>query len=223
MSDTGKPEYGEYHEPEYGANASQYGANYNPYIYGAPDPEPTAEQTGAPASPYAQPYGAPVQSQGAPGQQGQFGQPTQYGGQNGPYAGAPQGQPWQQGQSQQWQQPGQPSHTPRLFNGIDLNDPAQNPLYGHWDAYAVISLILALFFPVPVLSALMGGLAMWRCRTFHMKGFWLGFAAVVINVLYTIAVVWMMVNGIDAMSLYQQMLEQLQGGGSTPGRVTYPA
>ncbi|OZG62359.1 hypothetical protein BLEM_0905 [Bifidobacterium lemurum] len=214
MSDTGKPEYGEYHEPEYGANASQYGANYNPYIYGAPDPEPTAEQAAASAPPYAQPYGAPpAQSQTTPGQQGR---PSQYGGQNDPYTGAPmQGQPgqqWQQGW--QGQQQGAPAHTPHYFNGIDLNDPAQNPMYGHWDAYAVISLILALFFPVPVLSALMGALAMWRCRTFHMKGFWLGLAAVVINALYTIAVVWMMMNGIDAMSLYQQMLNQLQGGSS---------
>ncbi|OZG68905.1 hypothetical protein [Bifidobacterium eulemuris] len=203
MSDTGKPEYGEYHEPEYGANASQYGADYNPYLYGAPDPEPAADSTTS-APPYGQQYGAPsMGGQSTPGRQDQ---PAQYGGQNGSYTGG-----------QQWQQPNAPSHTPHYLNGIDLNDPAQNPMYGHWDAYAVISLVLALFFPVPVLSALMGGLAMWRCRTFHMKGFWLGLAAVVINALYTIAVVWMMANGIDAMSLYQQMLNQLQGGGSSGG------
>ena len=96
--------------------------------------------------------------------------------------------------------------------GIVLNDPNQNPLYGHWDSYAIISFILALFFPVPVLSALMGAVAMWRTRTFHMKGFGLAVAAVVINVLYTIAVIWMAFNGYDAMSLYQEALQQLTGG-----------
>ena len=33
-----------------------------------------------------------------------------------------------------------------LLPRIDLNDPNQNPLYGHWDSYAIISFILALFF-----------------------------------------------------------------------------
>ena len=103
-------------------------------------------------------------------------------------------------------------HQPHYYHGIDLNDPNQNPLYGHWDSYAIISFILALFFPVPVLSALMGAVAMWRTRTFHMKGFGLAVAAVVINVLYTIAVIWMAFNGYDAMSLYQEALQQLTGG-----------
>ena len=46
----------------------------------------------------------------------------------------------------------------------------------------------------------------------HMKGFGLAVAAVVINVLYTIAVIWMAFNGYDAMSLYQEALQQLTGG-----------
>ena len=74
-----------------------------------------------------------------------------------------QGQPY-------GQQPNGQPHQPHYYHGIDLNDPNQNPLYGHWDSYAIISFILALFFPVPVLSALMGAVAMWRTRTFHMKG-----------------------------------------------------
>lgn len=116
-----------------------------------------------------------------------------------------------QGQSYGQQPNGQP-HQPHYYHGIDLNDPNQNPLYGHWDSYAIISFILALFFPVPMLSALMGAVAMWRTRTFHMKGFGLAVAAVVINVLYTIAVIWMAFNGYDAMSLYQEALQQLTGG-----------
>ena len=54
--------------------------------------------------------------------------------------------------------------------------------------------------------------AMWRPRTLHLKGFGLAVAAVVINVLYTIAVIWMAFNGYDAMSLYQEALQQLTGG-----------
>ena len=125
-----------------------------------------------------------------------------------PYPG---GYPGMQGQPYGQQPNGQP-HQPHYYHGIDLNDPNQNPLYGHWDSYAIISFILALFFPVPVLSALMGAVAMWRTRTFHMKGFGLAVAAVVINVLYTIAVIWMAFNGYDAMSLYQEALQQLTGG-----------
>ena len=135
---------------------------------------------------------------------------AQGGQQSGPGA-YPGGYPGMQGQPYGQQPNGQP-HQPHYYHGIDLNDPNQNPLYGHWDSYAIISFILALFFPVPVLSALMGAVAMWRTRTFHMKGFGLAVAAVVINVLYTIAVIWMAFNGYDAMSLYQEALQQLTGG-----------
>ena len=170
-----KPKYGQYQQPEYGAMSGQYGPNYNPYIYGAPEPDTKKDSAAA-----AGDNGGAAQSQ-------QAGQP---------YGQQPNGQP----------------HQPHYYHGIDLNDPNQNPLYGHWDSYAIISFILALFFPVPVLSALMGAVAMLRTRTFHMKGFGLAVAAVVINVLYTIAVIWMAFNGYDAMSLYQEALQQLTGG-----------
>lgn len=170
-----KPKYGQYQQPEYGAMSGQYGPNYNPYIYGAPEPDTKKDSAAAAGN-----NGGAAQSQ-------QAGQP---------YGQQPNGQP----------------HQPHYYHGIDLNDPNQNPLYGHWDSYAIISFILALFFPVPVLSALMGAVAMWRTRTFHMKGFGLAVAAVVINVLYTIAVIWMAFNGYDAMSLYQEALQQLTGG-----------
>ena len=44
------------------------------------------------------------------------------------------------------------------------NDPSQNPLYGHWDSYAIISFVFALFLPVPVIPAVMGAIAMWRTK-----------------------------------------------------------
>lgn len=178
------PEYGQYQKPAYGAMSGQYGPNYNPYIYGAPEPDANngfaADNNGA---------GAGQPNNGRPSSSGNsFGGNQQY------------------GQSQQ----------PHYYNGIDLNDPNQNPLYGHWDSYAIISFVLAMFFPVPVLSALMGGVAMWRTRTFHMKGFGLALAAVVINVFYTLAVIWMALNGYDAMTLYQDILQQFTGSGTGP-------
>ncbi|KFI93088.1 hypothetical protein BISA_1253 [Bifidobacterium saguini DSM 23967] len=195
------PEYGQYKQPEYGAMAGQYGPNYNPYLYGAPEPDSkqnTAEQQAATANAAS----SNAQQQNMPGYY------------PGRYPGA-QGQPY--GQAGQQHQAGKP-YQPHYYNGIDLNDPNQNPLYGHWDSYAIISFVLALFFPVPVLSALMGIVAMWRTRTFHMKGFGLAVAAVVLNVLYTLAVIWMALNGYDAMSLYQEALQQLTGGaGSSSG------
>ena len=182
-----KPKYGQYQQPEYGAMSGQYGPNYNPYIYGAPEPDTKKDSAAA-----AGDNGGAAQSQ-------QAGQPY---GQQPAWPGNQQAGGWPYGQP----------HQPHYYHGIDLNDPNQNPLYGHWDSYAIISFILALFFPVPVLSALMGAVAMWRTRTFHMKGFGLAVAAVVINVLYTIAVIWMAFNGYDAMSLYQEALQQLTGG-----------
>ena len=183
-----KPKYGQYQQPEYGAMSGQYGPNYNPYIYGAPEPDTKKDSAAA-----AGDNGGAAQSQ----QAGQpYGQQPAWPGNQQPYGQQPNGQP----------------HQSHYYHGIDLNDPNQNPLYGHWDSYAIISFILALFFPVPVLSALMGAVAMWRTRTFHMKGFGLAVAAVVINVLYTIAVIWMAFNGYDAMGLYQEALQQLTGG-----------
>ena len=35
-----QPEYGQINQPEYGAMSSQLPAGYDPYVYGAPEPEP---------------------------------------------------------------------------------------------------------------------------------------------------------------------------------------
>ena len=249
-----EPEYGQYQQPEYGAMRSKYGPDYNPYLYGAPEPDkPKSDSANGnvdaaawATSPFAWPQGNQQaggqgqsgwpgtgfgpgqpggQQPGQQGQSGQFGQPNQSGWQpNGSQQAGPgyypggypgmQGQPYPpQGQPGGGQGP-QGNRPPRFYNGVNLDDPSQNPLYGHWDSYAIIAFVLALFFPVPVLSAFMGVVAMWRTRTFHMKGFGLAVAAVVINVLYTIAVIWMAMNGVDASTLYQEALQQLMGNGS---------
>ncbi|MCH9275836.1 hypothetical protein JS533_006065 [Bifidobacterium amazonense] len=206
----GAPQYGQYQQPEYGAMVSQYPAGYNPYVYGAPDPTPAtpaanAQPSMGPAAPsnagYAQsdPYAASGR-QPAQGNAG-YGRP--------PYM-------------QQFPQPQQPQqtadgHTPRYFHGIDVNDPRQNPLYGHWDAYAIIALVCALFFPVPVLPAVMGAISMWRTRTLNMKGFWLAFIAVFVNVFFTIMSVWLVMNGMSVLDYYQEMLNMIEGGTAGTG------
>lgn len=103
---------------------------------------------------------------------------------------------------------GNPGNGPRhVVNGIDLDDPAQNPSYGHWDPYAVISFVMALFLPVPLLSAILGGISIYRTRVLHMKGFGLALAAIILNVLYTIGWLWMAVSGVSVDDLTRQMLQ----------------
>lgn len=50
-----------------------------------------------------------------------------------------------------------------------------------------------------------------------MKGYALGVAALIINVLYTIAVIWMTVHGISTADLYNQMMQYMFGGSGQSG------
>lgn len=76
-----QPEFGQYNQPEYGAMSNQYPANYNPYMYGAPEqpkPEDDAQQTAQ--QPQTNPYmqnGYPANPYDASGRQ-QSGQPNGY-------------------------------------------------------------------------------------------------------------------------------------------------
>ncbi|MBT1160696.1 MULTISPECIES: hypothetical protein [Bifidobacterium] len=214
-----QPQYGQYQQPEYGAMANQYPAGYDPYVYGKPQEQPAAQQQSANGQQQATP--APNQYQGEPtGKYMPFGGPAQIGT---PYEPAQQnggqGQPY----GNAYRQQPVPPHTPRYINGIDVEDPNQNPLYGRWDMLSIFSLVCALLFPLPVLPAIMGAASMRRTRLFHMKGFWLGFAAVFINVFYTIMVIWLAVNGMSMFDYYQQMLDMLEsqtGDGGTGGTVS---
>lgn len=234
MSEPQQPEYGQTKQPEYGAMAGQY-PGYDPYLYGRPESETQPANGDANAGQGQNPNGTPGTSAnggygayGAPGygpNQGNYGQP-------GPYAGQPQNQPapgqngypWP-GQSGQPTQPGMPMQPGQPANGnqgrrfrygIDVDDPNQNPLYGHWDLYAIMSLVFAIFFSaVPLLPALMGAMAMWRTRTFHMKGFGLALAAVIINVLTTLMTLWLMVNGMSAGDLMSQLTGGYGGSGDS--------
>lgn len=161
-----QPQYGQRIEPEYGARADEFPPNYNPYVYGGQPEQPAPQAQPSPSQP-ASVFGAgPAPAQGGSA-------PNAAPAQGGPDQGGPRREP------------------PRYFNGIDLNDPQQNPIYGHWDFYAIFSFIFALVSSFPVLPALIGCLAIWRTRRFHTRGRGLAIAAVVINVLTTIIVIWM--------------------------------
>ena len=175
-----QPQYGQRIEPEYGARADEFPPNYNPYVYGGQPEQPAPQAQPSPSQP-ASVFGAgPAPAQGGSA-------PNAAPAQGGPGQGGPRREP------------------PRYFNGIDLNDPQQNPIYGHWDFYAIFSFIFALVSSFPVLPALIGCLAIWRTRRFHTRGRGLAIAAVVINVLTTIIVISM-----DDM--YQAMLNMLAPG-----------
>ena len=133
--------------------SNQYPANYNPYMYGLPT-SPSRRtmhnkrrssrrriricRTGIRRIHMMQ---SGTASKSRPANGYQYG-PNQYG-------------PNQYGPNP-YQQPG--------IYPINPNDPSQNPLYGHWDSYAIISFVFALFLPVPVIPAVMGAIAMWRTK-----------------------------------------------------------
>lgn len=242
-ANAGNPAGGNASRPEYGAMRGDYPA-YNPYLFGAPDPTPASGQANAgnaaqPGQPgqFGQPYGGPNANgnpyganpygpqygQSGYGQGGQpYGQPQQYG--QGPYGQQPYGQqpqPYGQpgaynnGQNGQAGQPNPFDRASRRY-GVNLDDPRQNPLYGHWDAYAILAFVFAILFSsMPVLPAVMGGLAMWRTKTFRMKGFGLALAAVIINVITSLVMLWAFSHGLSLEDLVLQLYGyQLSGSGA---------
>ena len=194
-----QPEYGQISQPEYGAMSSQLPVGYDPYVYGAPEPE-------------LQPADA-VRQQNTQYQTGQYPSngpqpmpPYSANGQQNPYGANPYGP-----------NPYDPNRYPQRGNmpclpNLDLNDPRQNPAYGHWDAYAIMSFVFAGLMPVPVLPALVGAISMWRTKKLHMKGHGLALAAVIINVLYTLAVIWLAMHGLSVADLYNEALQNMFGG-----------
>lgn len=233
-SGSAQPEYGSYSSPEFGAMANQYPSDYDPYVYGRPDPPESKKDDGNGAGNQSNANGRNDdrrRQSNQPGGNGQYGQQpygqnpyhsnpydqNQYGQQN-PYGN--NGNPYQQGRAAGWnQQTGGNDQQRGDPDNVDLNDPNQNPLYGHWDVYAILAFVFS-FFSVPVLPALMGAVAMWRTRTFHMKGYGLAVAAVVINVIYTIAVIWMMFNGVSTVDLYSSLLGGTGGTGGGEGSLS---
>lgn len=203
-----QPEYGRIVRPEYGAMASDFPAGYDPYPYGKPDhagdsPQGRDAHRGdAGGGAYAPAGSERQQARSAPSTQ------------------ASPGRTWPMATGPDDDARDRSGRPRRLFHGVDLDDPMQNPLYGHWDSYAVIAFVFALS-SIPVFPAIMGGVAMWRTRTFRMKGFGLALAAVILNVIVTAVDAWMMLNGVSAAELMQWMQGQSPtSGGQGSGSLT---
>lgn len=186
-SGAGQPSYGQYLRPAYGAMDNQFPQDYDPYIFGRPDPEP-------------QPVEAP---QMGPGPAQQPNQAPMH-----PWAGQQAQTPHASGNTPQG------GKYPRYVNGIDMEDPNQNIFYGRWDAGAIIAFVFAVFLPVPIMPAILGALSMRRTRIMRMKGYGLALAAVILNVLYTIAFVWLMINGVSMDDVMDQMIQSLNASTS---------
>ncbi|PJM72685.1 hypothetical protein CS006_08980 [Bifidobacterium primatium] len=165
-----QPQYGQYKEPEYGEMASRY-PGWNPYVYGAPEPEPSDKGD-------ADDERRNPKVPGGPGNAGD-----------------------------------------NYRNGIDLDDPAQNPLYGRWDPAAIIAFISALI-GVPVLPVLLGAFAIYRSGLFRMKGRALAVAAVIIGLLTTAFDIYVMATGVDPYQLIYQLYGIDMGGSSGSGETS---
>ncbi|MDO4913631.1 MAG: hypothetical protein Q3961_03680, partial [Bifidobacteriaceae bacterium] len=64
----------------------------------------------------------------------------------------------------------------------DLDDPAKNPFYGHWDMNAIFAFIMSLF-AVPFIPMIVGFFSVIRTRKLHMKGFAFAVIAIVLNII----------------------------------------
>ncbi|KFI46675.1 hypothetical protein GA0061078_0427 [Bifidobacterium bohemicum] len=218
--------------PEFGAMSSQFGAGYNPYLYGAPEPKDNGQpdggatpvQTGMPGNGGVgnqgqNPFGYGFRNPGDHGNQGGVGNSAFPAGQNG-YPGAPgygyPNQPMRQNEADPY--PGQPGYQPDIYNGIDMNDPSQNPLKGRWDAFAILAFVLA-FIGNPVFPLIFGAISLHRTKKFHMKGRGLAWAAVIIGVLVLILEIWLWSQGFNPMDYMQQMLNSGSGNNGGGGSV----
>ncbi|WEV73351.1 hypothetical protein OZX74_05205 [Bifidobacterium sp. ESL0798] len=225
-----QPQYGQMKVPEYGAMASQFPPQYNPYVYGEPEKKPQSQnqpsnqmnvQSGQGNSQMGSGYG-----NGMGGYQGDrgnapYGGPGQvpggYGSNPNNFYGQPYNnpQPYNNGPVMPGG-PGTPGYRPDMHNGVDMNDPVQNPYLGHWDPMAIASVIL-LFLPITFLPAITGALSMWRTRKYHMKGFWVATVCMVLGVIATVFEFWLIYKGININDLSQQLLNQYGSGSGGSG------
>ncbi|TPF96169.1 hypothetical protein EP30_08975 [Bifidobacterium sp. UTCIF-39] len=210
-----QPEYGQYAQPEYGQMASRY-PGWNPYVYGAPEPDKSdgsEDQSGK--SPDDMMNGADGNPGAGNGYSSWPGSPQSP---DSDWRGA--GQP----QSPYRQYPQYPNggrgngYVPDYWNGIDMNDPNQNPLYGRWDSAAIVAFVSALI-SIPVMPVILGAFSIWRTGRFHMKGRGLAVAAVIMGLLVTALDLYLMVTGMDPTQLVLQMygLDSTGGTGGTDG------
>lgn len=182
-----QPQYGQRIEPEYGARADEFPPNYNPYVYGGQPEQPAPQAQPSPSQP-ASVFGA--------------------------RAGSRSG--WfrsQCGSGSGWARPRRsPTGASPIFQRHRLQRPAAEP---YLRALGFLRHILVHLRPGDLVPGaaradrLPGHLAH---PSFPYAGPRTGIAAVVINVLTTIIVIWMTMHGISMDDMYQVMLNMLAPG-----------
>jgi hypothetical protein len=215
-------DFGQPDTPEYGAMESQFAPDYNPYVYGAPEPKKsdgTSAQSAQNTDPRMgdNPAMGPFGFGNVNGNQGDFngmgnvGYPAGPGGYpTGPYPGP------QMPRNMAGPLPGQPGYQPDIRNGVDMNDPYQNPLKGRWDSIAIIAFVLA-FLGGPVFPLVLGVISLNRTQKFHMKGRGLAWAAIIIGLIVLLVEFWMMSKGYNPMDYLQQLMDSASGGSGDGG------
>lgn len=194
LPQTQQPQYGQMKLPEYGALASQFPPDYDPYVYGKPDDDKSkSNDNGGNSSPQPRHrQGDRIANTGVNSNNpNNDGWPFPY-----------------MGSQQQNGGPGD-GHRPDIHNGIDFNDPSQNPLLGHWDSISILSFVFS--FLIPVVSLIFGGIGIWRTRRFHMKGIGFAIAGIILSILSIAAEIWLITHGLNLDELSQQMLNQTMG------------
>ncbi|MDF7663717.1 hypothetical protein PT282_03415 [Bifidobacterium sp. ESL0763] len=182
-----QPEYGAIKLPEYGALASQFPADYDPYVYGRPDDPKSKDKD---------------KGKGGKGKRSNFDRAV--------FGDGARPQSRDEGRQRD------------MRHGIDLNDPEQNPLLGHWDSMSILSFVFA--FLIPVISLVLGVIGIWRARRFHMRGIGFAIAGIVLSLLSVAVEVWLMMHGISVEDLERKLLSQIMAGlaGGIPLGLWFP-
>ncbi len=183
-----QPEYGQRYVPEYGQLKSNY-PGWNPYPFG--EPEKTQENTATSTTSSANivnhvSVGANNRSEQNP----------------------------QQARDKQ-QNPNIVNINGVPMQRINPDDPRSNPLYGHWDPNAILGFIISLFMTFPIFGVFLGVISMRRTKRFHMKGYGLAVAAVVLGTIMCVIQIWMWATGTSLTDVLTMMGNALGVDSST--------
>lgn len=174
-------------KPDYGAHLSEYGSNYNPYLYGGNPQENvvTEEESQAHNQERLQPVDPqrPFLHQQQESQQQNI-PALQSGGQQSPFV---------------------------MMREIDPEDPQRNPYYGKWNPLSIIAFVF-LFTPFPIVSIILGLISARAIRKFHMKGLGLSIASILIGISVILSYAWLLYHGYS----FNNMPSWFPGGQHTP-------
>ncbi|TCD53582.1 hypothetical protein EJ419_08050 [Alloscardovia theropitheci] len=102
------------------------------------------------------------------------------------------------------------SGKPVEIREFDPDDPQKNPLYGHWDFYAIVAIICALFTQTTVVALFFGIVSLGRTKKFHMKGRALAIIAIVLCVIQIGIFAYLIITGTSETEFLQMLINWSQ-------------